>query len=152
MKTLLLSVFTAMVFVSIYSCECYNSCGKMDYKVELNIVGFSDTEITPLILKAYAKGSGFTQLIDSSIFDDFDNDTRNQDGLTINTIGLMDTRDKVEYIIEIPSVGRNYQLTNTLFEKEECRKCGKKTIINTLKSYTLNGVLMTTDGSMEIKE
>lgn len=149
MKTTLLSLFTAIVLISIYSCECRITCKQEDYRVMVNMTGFSDTELTPLILKSYIKGSGFAQYVDSFSRGEFSNNTTNGEGQIVNTIGIMNAADK-EYTIDLPAIGRSYQLTNLGFEEEVCKMCGRKYTIHKLKSYLLNGTTQTGDGDIII--
>lgn len=115
------------------------------------MTGFSDTELTPLILKSYIKGSGFTQLIDSTSKYEFDNNTTNGQGQIVNSIGMLNAADR-DYTIDLPAIGRSYQLTNIDFKEEECKMCGRKYTIHTLSGYTVNGGvhLSNATGSIEL--
>jgi hypothetical protein len=149
MKTTLLSLFTAIVLISIYSCECRITCKQEDYRVMVNMTGFSDTELTPLILKSYIKGSGFAQYVDSFSRGEFSNNTTNAEGQIVNTIGMFYAADK-DYTIDLPAIGRSYQLTNLSFDEEICKMCGRKYTIHKLKSYLLNGTNQSTDGDVTV--
>lgn len=149
MKTTLTALFSAIILFSIYSCECRITCKQEDYRVLLNMTGFSDTELTPLVLKSYAKGSGFTQLIDSTTKYQFSNNTTNGEGQIVNTIGMFYAADK-DYTADLPTIGRSYQLTNLNFETEVCKMCGRKYTIHRLKNYSLNGTTQSGDGDITI--
>lgn len=151
MKTAITALFSAIILFSIYSCECRITCKQEDYRVMVNMTGFSDTELTPLILKSYIKGSGFAQYVDSFSRGEFSNNTTNGDGQTVNTIGIMNAADK-EYTIDLPTIGRSYQLTNLGFEEEICKMCGRKYTIHKLKSYSLNGTTQSGDGDVTISK
>ncbi len=137
MKITLVALIAATILVSLYSCECRITCAKDDYRVRINMTGFSDTELTPLILKSYVKGSGFTQLTDSISRHEFSNNATNGQGQIVNSIGLLYGAER-DYTIDLPTIGRSYQLTNLNFETEVCKMCGRKYTIHTLSGYTLN--------------
>lgn len=150
MKTTLLAFIAAVILLSIYSCECRITCAQEDYRVMLNMTGFSDTELTPLILKSYIKGTDFTQLTDSTTWHEFSNNTTNGEGQIINTIGIINAIDR-DYTIDLPTIGRSYRLTNINFKQEECKMCGRKYTIHTLSDYVANGNINLPDGTGNIE-
>lgn len=151
MKTTLLAFIATVILLSIYSCECRITCAQDDYRVRINMTGFSDTELTPLILKSYVKGSGFTQLTDSTTRDNFSNNATNSEGQIVNSVGLLYGADR-DYTIDLPTIGRSYRLANFNFETEVCKMCGRKYTIHTLSGYTINSriSLPAETGSIEI--
>ncbi|HLP50071.1 MAG TPA: hypothetical protein VK154_04260 [Chitinophagales bacterium] len=142
--------FYPLALVSIYSCECRITCGEKNYNTHFVSIGFSDTDLTPLILKTYIANSNFAQVKDSFTINEFPDNGWTDEGL-YNGFFFSNQPD-LDYTIELPTVGRSFQVNNFVFEKEECKMCGRKYVINTLKGYIINGEVKSTDGRVEIRE
>jgi hypothetical protein len=138
MKLWAILFFVAATVAGISSCNCAQDCTNHQYQFTLVITGYTDTDVTPMVLKLYAKGSNFSNFIDSAIYTDLAASSTQVNGATQHSILLQDN-DSTDYIISLPRVGALDTITGMTFPLENCSACSKKYPVHMLANYNLNG-------------
>lgn len=129
---------------------CERDCVNMEARIKL--VGFTPVELSQIQLKSYSKGVGFTNAVDSVLLDAatcncyLSNDTLEVSPFINNRPGLRSTHD---YLVVITATGNRFQITAVTenYLKNQRPFTSKVACMNTLSSYTVNGVVFASDGN-----
>jgi hypothetical protein len=139
-----LTVIGACLVLACTSCE--RDCISMEARIKL--VGFTPAQLSQIQLKSYPKAAGFTNAVDSVLLNAatcncyLSNDTLELSPF-INTLpGLRSTHD---YQVVIPATGNSFRITaiKENFLKQNGSFTSKVACMNTLRSYTVNGIVYT---------
>jgi hypothetical protein len=144
MKIWIILVFTIVITMGLYSCHC-DGCAQYGYDFYVEFFGFSDTDVTPVILKSYVKGSNFSNFLDSTIYTNAANTTASYNNLANGYFITAQGNDSTDYMVSLPKAGLSYLITNMDFplQKSGCGGCAREFQIPTLSSCSLNGVPIT---------
>jgi len=146
-----------LIVAGLSSCGSY-PCAKHP-GLQLNFVSFTDTEIESFHIIRYTKGSQFRDKVDSLIVDS----GRARFNRRNDTLFLVMLSQEVfltsnyDYRITLPSVPREYLITEIVEEMQSARKSlfarTQDMCINPIRSFSLNGVKYTaTSWSLFLKK
>jgi hypothetical protein len=144
MKYWIVFHFAIAVTIGLYSCHCSSGCANIAYQLTIDFFGFSDTEVTPIVLKSYSRGSNFTKFRDSIIYSNAANTIAGSDSYSNGYFINVQGNDSTDYMVNLPKAGLSYLITNMDFPLGNCRVggCAKEFSVPQLGNYTLNGTLI----------
>jgi hypothetical protein len=133
MKRLIPLVLVCAILAGISSCahDC-GLCPNLNYQTWITLQGFSDSDVTPLSLMGYVKGSNFSQYRSDTVFTGLANGSTNHSVIFIGN-------DSTDYVV-VPNHLQTYQVSGMKYNRSKCNNCRQSDDIYTLGSYTLSGV------------
>ncbi len=137
MKTYITLFFALGILLCMYSCECYDTCKKFEWHYTVELTGFSDSEVTPLVVKRYLRDSHFTAVLDSQVVEKLSSGTNAEGSPSLSFTHWY--TDSSEYEIVLPVIGVTYQVSDYTFRQNKCKKCGHTSNVNELYAYKVNG-------------
>lgn len=151
MKTPAILLFAVVMTIVLHSCVCHGSNTGSDYQFSITLQGFSDSDVTPLTLKSYVKGSNFTTLLDSTVYPNLAN------GTTTHFI-LVQDNDSTDYQVKIKVLQNGvdtaayYNISNITYRLVKGYDCTKGQQFHTLSGYNLNGESLSASGDVLIQQ
>ncbi len=140
MKTQIALLFAFAFLIGLYSCECGGwKCNKANYMYEVNFKGFSDSDLTPLVINRYVKNTNLDSFYRTDTI--YDLESGYTDVEKTRTLHLNETA--YDYAFVAPRLNATYTLTQIGFTTGTCTNCNKKYKIQELNSYVLNGTYKT---------
>ncbi|MDF2454283.1 MAG: hypothetical protein K0R51_276 [Cytophagaceae bacterium] len=126
----------AIVFL-LQACCTKKDCNTGLYQMELK--GFSFSEVDTVVVSRYEKNSGFVHLIDSTVaWTSLNNDGSS----TLYTEGQIDINK--DYKIYFPGIDQSYTLTDFQMGRKACNSCApfgrESDFYDVLEGYRINGV------------
>ncbi|MFT3935641.1 MAG: hypothetical protein QM726_18580 [Chitinophagaceae bacterium] len=143
----LLVVILIIALSSCYSYYCSPAPG-----LRISTIGFTPSEINKIVLLKYAKGSGFTNLVDTLLIDSsvavFTNaaDTLNMSSVRSDAL----LQSAYDYVVYFPSNNITAQIAG-IEEPQNKEKRGlfsaKNACVNIITSYQINGTTVRINGT-----
>lgn len=138
----------AILCISLLSCGKDIPCD--DAISTLNFISFPDSETDTIILRRFNKSTNFTAPIDTFFLNNLNSSySKSHDTLEIGNPFKGDNglKSKYDYEIYIPQTSRLFILSDIVEEFSQTKGGGlfsmdKRGCINTIKSYKLNGQLI----------
>lgn len=138
MKTWILLLLVGGAMLGIYSCQC-DGCTQDNWKYTTEFRGFGDSDLAPLIVKTYVKGSGFTAFRDSIVYLNLAT-VLEEDGNESRIIAATGD-DSTDLLYVLPRLNYTYQITGMSFPTRACKACSKAYEVHTFNGYTVNGIV-----------
>jgi len=138
MRIIKLTVFIAVLLLSVNACCTRKDCGNLDeYLKDIRFYNFVEGELDTIIIVSYLNASNPSTKIDSSITQVyFEGDYY---------VARLNTQinTNLDYLINLPSTGQLFTLTEFEIERDGCNTCfpyrPKSDYFNVLKEYQING-------------
>ena len=134
-----------LIVITLFACKEY-PCNKAIS--EISFIAFQRNETDTIIIRKFEKATNFNQLVDTFLLNQFNssynlsNDTFTVSSTYGNDMGLL---SKYDYEVYLPQINRDYKLTE-ITEDIQSRNAGlsmdKVGCINPIKSYKINGLLV----------
>ena len=129
--------------VLLFACGTY-PCKKASSSFSL--IGYTDAESDPIILRRFSKGSGFATLHDTLIINKGNSHFQRQTD-TVHILHSIDSDHDItstyDYEVFLPNASRTYRLTEVVEDIQQGKNRGtKEHCLNPITSYKLNGQLL----------
>jgi hypothetical protein len=135
MKSSIPLLFALAFIAGISSCahDC-GTCPGISYQTDINLLGFTDSDVTPLSLLSYVKGSNFTVYRGDTVFTHLANGSTNHSVLFL-------ANDSTDYVV-VPGHLQGYQVSDMKFTLTKCNYCPQSYDPYLLTAYTLSGTVV----------
>ena len=146
----LFMVISASVFLA--GCCTMVYCVGIDDMDEIWFYGFeSKMELDTIVVKKYARNSGFAKLLDDPVVFRHENMQTNSDFQIVRLPERL--KSDFDYKIEVPAAGKTFKVSDFVSKKKQCNT-GFLCIdyYNALESYRVDGALVTGDWKVSLRK